>query len=63
MSRVITLDKGSKRRIKRIRWKLREIVSAIVLSLLVLGLSALLAVWEVHHISGIPWKHQITTRQ
>jgi hypothetical protein len=29
MSRVITFDKGSKRRMKEIRWKLREVISAV----------------------------------
>jgi hypothetical protein len=38
MSRVITLDKGSKRRMKKIRWKIREVISAVFLSLIVLGL-------------------------
>ena len=52
MSRVITFDKGSKRRIKEIRWKLREVISVVVLSLIVLGLCALLAVWEVSHYSA-----------
>jgi hypothetical protein len=52
MSRVITFDKGSKRRIKQIRWKLREVISAVVLSLMVLGLAVLLAIWEVSHYSA-----------
>jgi hypothetical protein len=49
MSRVITFDKGSKRRMKQIRWKLREVISVIFLSLIILALCALLAIWEVSH--------------
>jgi preprotein translocase subunit SecE len=49
MSRVITFDKGSKRRIKRIRWSTREAVSIVFLSLVITLLGALLAVWEVDH--------------
>jgi len=49
MSRVITFDKGSKRRIKQIRWRIREIVSAVFLSLVITFLGALLAAWEVNH--------------
>jgi hypothetical protein len=54
MSRVITFDKGSKRRMKQIRWKLREVISAVALSLIVLGLGVLLAFWEVSHYSAEP---------
>jgi hypothetical protein len=54
MSRVITFDKGSKRRMRQIQWKLREVISAVFLSLIVLGLGALLAVWEVSHYSAEP---------
>jgi hypothetical protein len=54
VSRVITFDKGSKRRINEIRWKLREIISAVALSLIVLGLGVLLAIWEVSHYSAEP---------
>lgn len=54
MSRVITFDKGSKRRMNQIRWKLREIISLIAVSLIVLGLGVLLALWEVSHYSAQP---------
>ena len=49
MSRVITFDKGSKRRIKRIRWRIQEVVSVVLLSFVITLLGALLAVWEVDH--------------
>jgi hypothetical protein len=54
MSRVITFDKGSKRRIKQIRWKLREVISAVSLSLIVLGMGVWFALWEVSHYSEEP---------
>jgi hypothetical protein len=41
MARVINFDKGSKKRLREIRWKHREIVSA---ALLILAL-AVLAIW------------------
>ena len=62
MSRVITFDKGSKRRMKQIRWKLREVIGAVFLSLIVLGLCALLALWEVSHYSEAPKTPQVTAR-
>jgi len=52
MSRVISFDKGSKRRIRQIRWKIHEISSAALLSLIILLLGVLVAFWEVSHYSG-----------
>ena len=52
MSRVITFAKGSKRRMKQIRWKLSEVISVVTLSLIVLGLCVLFAFWEVSHQFG-----------
>jgi putative flippase GtrA len=54
MSRVITFDKGSKRRLKQIRWKRCEVISLVVLSLIVLVLGVLLALWMVSHSSAEP---------
>lgn len=49
MPRVVTLNKGSKRRLKRIRWKLAEFVSLTLLALLAIAASAVAVVWEIHH--------------
>ena len=49
MPRVITLDKGSKRRLKQIRWTLAEFLTLILLALLFVGAIALAVVWEIHH--------------
>jgi hypothetical protein len=54
MSRVITFDKGSKRRMKQIRWKLGEVISAVFLWILVFGLGVLLTFWEISHSSPEP---------
>lgn len=45
---------------KQIRWKLREVIGAVFLSLIVLGLCALLALWEVSHYSEAPKTPQVT---
>ena len=63
MSRVITFDRGSKRRMRQIRWKLREIISLVAVSLIVLGLGVLLAFWEVSHYSASPKTHQVTVQR
>jgi hypothetical protein len=63
MSRVITFDKGSKRRMKEIRWKLHEVISLVILALAVLGLGVLLALWEVSHDSASPTTHQVTVQR
>ena len=49
MSRVITFDKGSKRRLKQIRWKLFEVVSLAVLAVLIFAVSILVMLWELDH--------------
>jgi len=62
MSRVITFDKGSKRRMNQIRWKLREVISLVFLSLIILGLCVWLAVWEVSHYSTKPKMPLVATQ-
>lgn len=54
MSRVITFDKGSKRRMRQIRWKSHEVVSFVCLSLIVFALSVLLILWEESRFSPEP---------
>jgi predicted anti-sigma-YlaC factor YlaD len=62
MARVITLDRGSKRRMKQIRWKLSEVISAVFISLIVLGLCVLVGLWEVSHYSEPPGTPEVTAR-
>ena len=47
--RVITFDRGSKRRIQEIRWKPIQILSAILLMFLAIALCIVLAFWEASH--------------
>ena len=47
--RVITFDRGSKRRIQEIRWKPIQILSAILLLFLAIVLCIVLAFWEASH--------------
>lgn len=62
MSRVISFDKGSKRQMKQIRWKLREVISIFALSLMVLALSVLFALWEVSRYSAEPKAPHVQAR-
>jgi|GEM_PF-6982945 hypothetical protein len=54
MSRVITFDKGSKRRMRQIRWKPLEIVSLLLISLGTLAIIAVVLSWEISHDSIEP---------
>jgi hypothetical protein len=49
MPRVITFDKGSKRGLNKIRWKLIEVFSLALLAVLVFALSLLVMLWELQH--------------
>jgi hypothetical protein len=50
MSRVITFDKGSKRRLGQIRWKLFEIFSLFLFAILVFAVGLLVMLWELQHV-------------
>ena len=50
MPRVITFDRGSKRRLRQIRWKLFEIFSLALLAILVFAMSLLVMLWELRHV-------------
>jgi hypothetical protein len=49
MSKVIVLNKGSKRRLKQIRWTAGEILSLASFSLLMIAGGAVAILWELHH--------------
>jgi hypothetical protein len=49
VSKVITFDKGSKRRLSQIRWKLIELFSLALLAAFVFALSLLVMLWELQH--------------
>jgi len=50
MPKVITFDKGSKRRLSHIRWKLIEVFSLMLLAIFVFGMSLLVMLWELRHV-------------
>ena len=45
--RVITFDRGSKRRLRQIRWTLRERATLVLLFFLLLALCILYVRWDV----------------
>jgi hypothetical protein len=50
MSKVITFDKGSNRRLGQIRWKLFEMFSLALLAIFVFAMSLLIMLWELRHV-------------
>jgi hypothetical protein len=52
--RVINFDKGSKRRLRQIRWKYFEVISLGLLFLVMTITFALAIVWLVSHDSNEP---------
>ena len=48
-SKVITFDKGSKRRLRQIRWKLIEIFTLALLAILIFATSLFVLMWELQH--------------
>ena len=49
MSKVITFDRGSKRRLSQIRWKLVELFSLALLAVFVFAMSLLVMAWQLQH--------------
>jgi hypothetical protein len=49
--RVITFDKGSKQKMRRIQWRPIEIASMILLALLTVILAGFVLSWELTHDS------------
>ena len=60
MSRVINFDKGSKQKIRQIRWRFGEITSLVLLSLFLVVIGVLLGTWEVSHYSAQPKSPRIS---
>jgi hypothetical protein len=57
--RVINFDRRSKRRLRQIRWTLRERTSVALLFLLLVALCILYEPWDAHYShfsSGIRWR-------
>lgn len=49
MSRTIDPGKGSKRKVRQVRWTLAEIVSAVLLLLVLAGETICIALWLMGH--------------
>jgi hypothetical protein len=52
--KVIILNRGSKRRLKEIRWKLVEVFSLALLAVFLLAVSILVMMWELHYMHPDP---------
>ena len=62
MPKIVTFDKGSKRRLKQIRWSAGEILTLALISLLIFAACGLALLWELHHerpLSEPTKEHQI----
>lgn len=59
MPQGINFNKGSKRRMERIRWKLNEVISAVVVSRVILVFCAIIAWWKLSHDSVEPKTPQV----
>ena len=57
--RVINFDKGSKRRIQEIRWTRFEVLSAVLLSLVILILAVFILLGEVADYSPLSRPPQV----
>jgi hypothetical protein len=49
MPKGVTFNKGSKRRLKQIRWKFDEIITLALFTLLAFAATALAVLWEIRH--------------
>jgi hypothetical protein len=47
--KVITFDKGSKRRLNEIRWKLIEVFSLALLAVFLIAIGMAILFWELQH--------------
>ncbi len=49
MSKTVIQDKGSKRRVRQVRWTRAELVSAVLLLLVLAGEIICIALWLMGH--------------
>jgi hypothetical protein len=54
--RVINFDRGSKRRLRQVRWTLRERTSVALLLMLLVALCILVELWDVSHEHPFVWE-------
>ena len=48
MMQVISFDKGSKRRLREMRWKLSEIIIGVLILLMMIATTVLAVIWAEH---------------
>jgi hypothetical protein len=51
---VINFDKGSKRKMRQIRWRPFEIISLVLVLLVTLTITVMVGLWEISHGSDEP---------
>lgn len=47
MSKLITFDKGSKRRLKQVRWRMVEVFSLALLAILTIAIGIVALYWQL----------------
>jgi NhaP-type Na+/H+ or K+/H+ antiporter len=52
--KVITFDKGSKLRLKEIRWKLVEVFTLALLAVFLFAMTIFVMMWELHDVHPDP---------
>ena len=52
--KVIILNRGSKRRLKEIRWKLVEVFSLALLAVFLFEMTIFVMIWELHDVHPDP---------
>ena len=63
MSRVITFDKGSRRRLRKIQWTARERLGAAALFLLLVGFCITVALWSASGPLNGTGEHRLEIRR
>lgn len=52
--KVIILNRGSKRRLKEIRWKLIEVLTLALLAVFLFAMTIVVMMWELHDVHPDP---------
>ena len=61
--KVITLDKGSKKQLQKIRWTRAEIVSAVLLAGFMIAVCFVALMWSLSHDSDEPQTPSLVIRR
>jgi len=63
MPGVITFDRGSKRRLRRVHWTIADRISVVVLFLLVAAVCIFAALWIAYYDSDSIPEHRLEVRR